>query len=103
MSIGLNGNLAGEIITNFDFDGVRQGTGTSQNFITRRLAKLPIRFKVNVRSENFYELATMVRSFWDADYIGNPVDKGLLKAENRRFVPATPQKPVQPPESESQP
>jgi hypothetical protein len=82
---------------------VRQGTGTSQNFITRRLAKLPIRFKVNVRSENFYELATMVRSFWDADYIGNPVDKGLLKAENGRFVPATPQKPVQPPESESQP
>jgi hypothetical protein len=103
MSIGLNGNLAGEIITNFDFDGVRQGAGTSQNFITRRLAKLPIRFKVNVRSENFYELATMVRSFWDADYLGNPVDKGLLKAENGRFVPATPQKPVQPPESESQP
>jgi hypothetical protein len=103
MSIGLNGNLTGEIITNFDFDGVRQGTGTSQNFITRRLAKLPIRFKVNVRSENFYELATMVRSFWDADYLGNPVDKGLLKAENGRFVPAAPQRPVQPPESESQP
>ncbi|MCL9981848.1 MAG: YdbH domain-containing protein [Erythrobacter sp.] len=103
MSIGLNGNLAGEIITNFDFDGVRQGAGTSQNFITRRLAKLPIRFKVNVRSENFYELATMVRSFWDADFLGNPVDKGLLKAENGRFVPAAPQKPVQPPESESQP
>jgi hypothetical protein len=82
---------------------VRQGTGTSQNFITRRLAKLPIRFKVNVRSENFYELATMVRSFWDTDYLGNPVDKGLLKAENGRFVPVAPQKPVQPPESESQP
>lgn len=104
MSIGLNGKLAGEIITNFDFDGVRQGAGASQNFITRRLAKLPIRFKVNVRSENFYELATMVRSFWDADYLGNPVDKGLLKAENGRFVPANPaRKPVQPPESESQP
>lgn len=103
MSIGLGGNLAGEIITNFDFDGVRQGAGTSKNFITRRLAKLPIRFKVNVRSENFYELATMVRSFWDADFLGNPVDKGLLKAENGRFVPATPQNPVQPPESESQP
>ena len=103
MSIGLNGNLGGEIITNFDFDGVRQGAGTSQNFITRRLAKLPIRFKVNVRSENFYELATMVRSFWDTDFLGNPVDRGLLKAENGRFVPVTPQKPVQPPESESQP
>jgi hypothetical protein len=103
MSVGLNGSLGGEIITNFDFDGVRQGAGTSQNFVTRRLAKLPIRFKVNVRSENFYELATMVRSFWDVDFLGNPVDRGLLKAENGRFVPANPAKPVQPPESEDQP
>lgn len=107
MSVGLNGDLAGEIITNFDFDGVRQGAGASQNFVTRRLAKLPIRFKVNVRSENFYELATMVRSFWDIDYLGNPVDRGLLKAEGGRFVPANPAasagKSVQPPESEDQP
>ncbi|WP_324075961.1 MAG: YdbH domain-containing protein [Erythrobacter sp.] len=104
MSIGLGGDLGGEIVTNFDFDGVRQGAGTSQNFITRRLAKLPIRFKVNVRSENFYELATMVRSFWDTDYLGSPLDRGLLKTENGRFVPANPPlKSVQPPESESQP
>lgn len=111
MSVGLNGSLGGEIITNFDFDGVRQGAGTSQNFVTRRLAKLPIRFKVNVRSENFYELATMVRSFWDVDFLGSPVDRGLLKAENGRFVPAnplanpsaSPAKPVQPSESEDQP
>ncbi|MDP5104388.1 MAG: YdbH domain-containing protein, partial [Erythrobacter sp.] len=119
MSVGLNGNLAGEIITNFDFDGVRQGAGTSQNFVTRRLAKLPIRFKVNVRAENFYQLTTMVRSLWDVDFLGNPVDRGLLKAEGGRFVPANPDRPtlpptfpptlpaanqpVQPPESESQP
>ncbi|MBU2589042.1 MAG: YdbH domain-containing protein [Alphaproteobacteria bacterium] len=104
MSVGLNGDLAGEIITNFDFDGVRQGEGTSQNFVTRRLAKLPIRFKVNVRSENFYELATMVRSLWDVDFLGNPVDRGLLKAEGGRFVPANPAaRPVQLPESEDQP
>ena len=111
MSVGLSGNLAGEIITNFDFDGVRQGAGTSQNFVTRRLAKLPIRFKVNVRSENFHELATMVRSFWDVDFLGNPVERGLLKTEDGRFVPANPARPtlpgaiqpVQPDESETQP
>lgn len=115
MSVGLNGSLAGEIITNFDFDGIRQGAGTTQNFVTRRLAKLPIRFKINVRSENFYELTTMVRSFWDVDFLGNPVDRGLLKTENGRFVPANPGripaaktlppviKPVQPAESEEQP
>jgi len=104
MSVGLNGSLTGEIITNFDFDGVRQGAGASQNFVTRRLAKLPIRFKVNVRSENFYELATMVRSFWDVDSLGSPVDRGLLKVEGGRFVPANPAGPsVQPSESEVQP
>jgi hypothetical protein len=101
MSVGLGGELAGEIVTSFNFDGVRQGAGASQNFVTRRLARLPIRFRVNVRSENFYQLATMVRSFWDAEYLGNPVDQGLLKAENGRFVPVKPS--VQPPESESQP
>lgn len=111
MQVGLNGNLAGEIITNFDFDGVRQGAGTSQNFITRRLAKLPIRFKINVRAENFYELTTMVRSFWDVDFLGNPVDRGLLRSEDGRFVPARPVSPtlplasipVQPSESDEQP
>lgn len=98
MRVGLNGDLAGEIITNFDFDGVRQGEGTSRNFITRRLAKLPIRFKINVRSENFHELATMVRSFWDVNYLGNLEDR--FRVENGRLVPRN---SVQPPESESQP
>lgn len=99
MSVGLGGDLGGEIITSFNFDGVRQGAGTSRNFITRRLAKLPIRFRVNVRSENFYELATMVRSFWDADYLGDPTTR--FRIENGRLVPVLPT--VQPPESEDQP
>ncbi|MGB3471123.1 MAG: YdbH domain-containing protein, partial [Erythrobacter sp.] len=77
MSVGLNGDLAGEIITRFQFDGVQQGEGADRNFITRRLAKLPIRFNVNVRSENFYELATMVRTFWYPEALGGPEDKGL--------------------------
>jgi hypothetical protein len=108
MRVGLGGQLDGEIVTSFEFDGVRQGAGTSSNFVTRRLAKLPIRFKVNVRSENFYQLATMVRSMWDIDVLGNPVDRGLLKPEDGRFVPANPARPtlpgaiqpVQPAESE---
>jgi len=111
MRVGLGGQLDGEIITRFEFDGVRQGAGASRNFVTRRLARLPILFKVNVRSENFHQLATMVRSLWDIDYLGSPVDRGLLKAEDGRFVPANPARPtlpgaiqpVQPAESESQP
>jgi len=93
MSVGLDGSLTGEVITNFQFDGVRQGAGTSSNFVTRRLVKLPIRFRVNVKSENFYELSTMVRSFWGIDYLGSPVDRGLLRAEDGRFVPTDPTAP----------
>lgn len=99
MSVGLGGQLDGEIITSFEFDGVRQGAGTSRNFVTRRLAKLPIRFRVNVKSENFYELATMVRSFWDAEYLGDP--RSRFEMDEGRLVPVL--KPVQPPESEGQP
>lgn len=105
MRVGLGGLLDGEIVTSFEFDGVRQGAGTSQNFVTRRLAKLPILFKINVRSENFYELATMVRSFWDANYVRRPEDIGLFRQENGRLVPIRPAAApsVQPPESEDQP
>lgn len=122
MSVVLEGSLTGEIISKFQFDGVRQGEGTSRNFITRRLAKLPILFRVNVKAESFYEFSTVVRSFFDVSYLGNPLDRGLLKLENGRFVPT--QRPalpgevpaaqvppalrpadsfVQPPESEDQP
>lgn len=106
MRVGLGGELDGEIVTSFDFDGVRQGAGTSQNFVTRRLAKLPIQFKVNVRSQNFYQLATMVRSFWDADYVRDPQDLGLFRQENGRLSPqALPVQPpaVQPTESQDKP
>jgi translocation and assembly module TamB len=111
MRVELGGQLDGEIITSFEFDGVRQGAGASRNFVTRRLAKLPILFKINVRSENFYQLSTMIRSFWDIDFLGSPVDRGLLKARDGRFVTANPARltlpgaiqPVQPAESEGQP
>jgi hypothetical protein len=87
MSIELNGDLAGEILTNFNIDGVRQGDGTSQNFITREIAKLPIRFKINVRSDNFYLLATIVRGLFDPTVFGNPIDQGLLQVQGGAFVP----------------
>ena len=93
MSVELEGDLAGEIITRFGIDGVRQGEDASQNFVTRRLAKLPIRFNINVRSENFYELATMVRSFWDPDALGDPVDRGVLSSDGTLLLAPPPVAP----------
>nr|WP_298928568.1 YdbH domain-containing protein [uncultured Erythrobacter sp.] len=107
MSIGLDGSLAGEIVTSFKIDGVRQGDTASKNLVTRQLAKLPIRFNVNVRSQNFYQLATMVRSFFDPEYLGNPVDKGLLSVDGGRFAPNSPfaesQPDQSPPDTETPP
>ncbi len=103
MSVGLNGDLAGEIITNFNFDGVRQGAGASRNFVTRRLAKLPIQFRINVRSETFTQLALIVRGYSDPTVW---IDDDLVRVENGKLImrgrasaapPSTaPAKPAQP-------
>ena len=55
MTIGMNGDLAGDVITNVSFDGIKQGSGTKQNFITRQVANLPLKFNINVRAP-FYRL-----------------------------------------------
>ncbi|QUL38480.1 YdbH domain-containing protein [Erythrobacter sp. JK5] len=102
MSVGLSGDLAGEIITSFKFDGISQGEGTTRNFVTRQLARLPIRFNINVRAENFYELSTVVRSFFDPTFLGNPVDRGLFDARDGRFVP-TSRNPRPPSDAPEQP
>ena len=76
MRIGLSGSLEGEIVTRVSFDGISQGDGASSNFLTRRIAKLPISFRVNVRAP-FMQLTTSVRSFYDPEYIRDPRTLGL--------------------------
>ena len=105
MSVSLDGDLAGEIITSFNFDGIRQGAGTTQNFVTRRLAKLPIQFRINVRSESFSQLAMIARGLSDSStwlqlyeesQLRDQVDK-LKAARERRSPPSPPPPPAPPP------
>jgi hypothetical protein len=103
MQVGLGGDLAGEIITNFAFDGVRQGEGASRNFITRRLAKLPIQFRINVRSETFGHLATIARGYGDPTAWGDPFAQGLIRIEDGRLVPRDPGIRVLPPAASPSP
>ncbi|GMN03608.1 YdbH domain-containing protein [Erythrobacter sp. MTPC3] len=90
MSIALDGNVAGEIITKFQIDGVRQGEGASRNFITRRLANLPIRFNINVRSESFTQLALIARGLTDPSAWGDAVDRGIFEVEDGRLIRRAP-------------
>ena len=57
MRIVMEGPLTGEIVTRVRFDGVRQGDAARSNFVTRRLAALPLQFRINVRAQ-FYQLLT---------------------------------------------
>lgn len=101
MSVELNGNLAGEIITNFQIDGVRQGEGASQNFVTRRLAELPIRFNINVRSDNFTNLALIVRGLFDPTVYDNDAVRRSLGLDVSPVE--SPLQPPQPPSETDEP
>ncbi|MDE8651562.1 YdbH domain-containing protein [Novosphingobium album (ex Liu et al. 2023)] len=110
MEIGMEGALEGEIVTRVQFLGIKQGQGTSSNFLTRRIAKLPIRFNVNLRAP-FFQLASSFRSFYDPAYVRDPRGLGLIDAQGRPIAPAPgapaglapPQPPIQPSESAHQP
>lgn len=89
MSIAMDGSLSGEIVTRVRFDGVRQGQGTRQNFITRRIANLPIRFDVNIRAP-FYSLMTSIKALYDPAAIRDPREVGLLDSSGNRASPQAP-------------
>ena len=116
MTIDMNGSLAGEIITEVRFTGVSQGEGTSENFITRQIADLPLEFRINIRAA-FAQLLSNVRSLYDPAFVRDPRELGLLTDDGERLrrevsppaeaikpedlIPDEP--PVQTPESETMP
>lgn len=122
MTIAMNGSLAGEIVTNVSFEGVKQGSGAKRNFVTKQLGKLPLRFLVNIRAP-FYALIVNFKSFYDASYLQDPRALGLIDAQGRAIAhpapeptpfpsPAAPntdaaltppKHDIQPPESENRP
>lgn len=82
MIIGMDGALEGEIVTHLSFSGVSQGEGTSKNFITRRIAKLPLQFNVNLRAP-FFQLVTSFKSLYDPVYVRDPRSLGLIGADGK--------------------
>lgn len=67
LTIGVNGDLGGEIITNVSFSGVQQGSLAKRNFITRQLANIPIKFNISITAE-FLKLIGSIRSIYDPAY-----------------------------------
>lgn len=89
MVLDFDGSLTGEIITRVRIDGISQGEGAKSNFVTRRLARLPIRFNINVRAP-FYKLATSIRAMYDPAFIRDPREVGLLDRNGNRVTDPQP-------------
>lgn len=89
MQIGMDGSLAGELVTRVRFDGVKQGSDAKRNFFTRQLADLPIRFNVNIRAP-FYQLITSVKAMYDPAFIKDPRDLGLISGDGSRAIQVMP-------------
>ena len=92
MQIDLNGPLEGEIVTRVSFDGIAQGAGAKRNFLTRRIAKLPIKFNVNLKAP-FFKLVGSLRSLYDPAAVRDPRELGLMGGDGRPLNPAAPPLP----------
>lgn len=88
MRIGLDGDLAGEVVTRVAMKGLSQGKGASKNFLTRQIAKIPIQFNVSIRAP-FYQLIGSMRSLYDTQYIGDPRERGLALTGAAKAQPST--------------
>ncbi|WP_374524847.1 YdbH domain-containing protein [Sphingopyxis sp.] len=97
LTIILNGNLDGEMVTDIRFGGVGQGEGATRNFLTKQIAKIPLVFNVKVTGP-FRQLVTSAKGFYDPTVW---VEQNLSKLiEEQEAAASGASEPVQPPESE---
>ena len=106
MTIGMDGEIDGELVTTVRFDGASQGAGAKRNFITKRFEGLPIQVNVNLRAP-FIQLITSLRSLYDTTYLADPRELGLIDKDGKPIgttvtappAEVTPRDDIQPPVS----
>ncbi|MBW6523066.1 YdbH domain-containing protein [Sphingomonas sp. RHCKR47] len=86
LDIGMNGPLAGEMITDVRFAGIKQGAGAKSNFLIRRLTRLPILFNIRIRAP-FRGLIDSAASFYDPQRLVARNLQQLIEEQNRRTAP----------------
>jgi len=102
MQIDLNGNLGGDIVTRIRFDGLSQGTGAKRNFLTKRIAKLPIRFILNIKAP-FFSLFGSFKQLYDPSLVTDPRELGLVDGQGHAITKPTLTPPTLPPPPQSPP
>jgi translocation and assembly module TamB len=99
LTIGVGGDLGGEIVTDISFTGVQQGTLAKRNFLTRQLARIPIKFNVSVTAE-FLKLIGSIRGLYDANYAADRDLQSLLDAQKKQNAQTGPAETKQEPSNE---
>ena len=97
MTITLNGDLDGEMLTDVKIVGLGQGESAARNIITRQIEKLPIIFNVRINAP-FRQLIGSARSLYDPSVLIDQNRDALIEAQR-----AAEGASVQPPESEPVP
>lgn len=97
MTIVLNGDLDGEMLTDVKIVGLGQGEGAKRNIITRQIEKLPIIFNVKINAP-FRQLIGSARSLYDPSVLIDQNRDALIEAQRAAEGPS-----VQPAESEPVP
>ena len=94
LTVGVGGDLDGEIVTDISFTGLQQGSLAKRNFITRQLARIPIKFNVSVTAQ-FMMLIGSIRGSYDPNYAAQRDLPYLLK-QQRAQTDAKASAPVKP-------
>jgi translocation and assembly module TamB len=100
LTIVLNGNLDGEMVTEIRFGGIGQGIGAKRNFLVDQVAKIPLIFNIRVEGP-FRGLIFSAKSFYDPSVLVEQNLSQLLQAQrDAEAAVAAKAAPVQPPASE---
>lgn len=87
LTIGMDGAIDGEMITEVKFSGIQQGAGASKNFITNQVAKLPLQFNVRIQAP-FMQLLSSVKSYYEPELLVGRNLPALLRAQEERATEA---------------
>lgn len=106
LTVGLNGAIDGEMLTDVEFSGLAQGEGAVRNIFTRAIAGLPFTFRIRIAAP-FRQLLTSARGLYDPSVVVEQNLPALLReqraAEAARRAGDAGETNVQPTESEDQP
>ena len=87
LTIGMEGAIDGEIVTEVKFSGLQQGDTASKNFITKQLAKIPIEFNVRIQAP-FMQLMSSAKAYYEPEILVGQNLPALLRAQEARATEA---------------